>query len=421
MAEGAVVYVLVKDASGDPSRVVGRLIEEKGDTAVVATLPSEVSRISQTLKAKAPGDGEKIAFLRVPRTAFSSVVPAGWKTSVVSQLPSTEKCFAAWGELGQEVLISSEAEKPSAPPPATKKLKGLEEDLLQMSQLWDGGDSEESESSDSNGPRQPRKDRRGKGHLPPGSRPSSSKDRPEMREDPKNDDMAKMMQKMMTRGLAESQSPQEMLPYMMMSLLMSRDKSKRRKKSRKDRSSPGGSSSDESSSEDSEHHAGMKAVSTLHKLQKRITRHPQRIIRDFEKEVVEDLGVTAGQAWTLKDYMKKQYWGKFKGIFRCAMMDVQAYEYLRSGQTSAATAQLVQNMKCKIQAVIQGGNWDSAWLLTGIPDPMSRREFGGSKEEMAIVSEYVNALAKLRKRVKETAHHGGGGDEEDQDGAHRAK
>lgn len=234
--------------------------------------------------------------------------------------------------------------------------------------------------------------------------------------------MAKVVKKLMMKGMTEGQSPSELLPYMMMSMMLDqKEKSKHRRRGRRDRDSPGGSSSESSASDDSDHKSGMRAVTSLHKLQKKITRHPKSIVKDFERQVVEELGVVEGQCWTLMDYVKRQQWGKFRGIYRCACMDVRAYELLRGGQTEAAQAQLVQNLKAKIQSVIQGGSWETAWLLTGIADPLSRREFGGSKEEMSVVSEYVNQLAKLKKRVKEASQQDKGGADEEDEGAHRSK
>ena len=111
------------------------------------------------------------------------------------------------------------------------------------------------------------------------------------------------------------------------------------------------------------------------------------------------MGVIEGQSWTLRDWLKRQKWGKFNGIYRCAVMDAVAYEMVGNGQVDAGCAQLVQNLKA-IQSVTQGGDWSSAWLLTGIPDPLLRKEFGGAREELAVVSGYINALSKLRKKVK---------------------
>ncbi|CAE7383354.1 unnamed protein product, partial [Symbiodinium microadriaticum] len=96
------------------------------------------------------------------------------------------------------------------------------------------------------------------------------------------------------------------------------------------------------------------------------------------------------------------------------MMDVAVYESLRAGDSEVAAAQVVQNLKAKLQSVLQGGDWSAAWLLTGLPDPLARREFGGSKEEMSIISGYVEALHKLQKRVRESQSRGHADEEGDE-------
>lgn len=207
------------------------------------------------------------------------------------------------------------------------------------------------------------------------------------------------------------------MPAMMMALLLDKDRKGSRKKSPEDPDELGilgGSDSDDSGIEGEAKSKGMRAVVTLNKLHKQIKTKPHRICNLFEKEVIEDLGIVQGQAWTLKDFVRKQHWGKFKGIYRCAMMDVAVYEYLRNNQPEIAAAQVVQNLKAKMQSVLQGGDWSAAWLLTGLPDPLARREFAGSKEEMAVVSGYVEALSKLQKRVKEAQNGKSHGDEEDE-------
>jgi hypothetical protein len=37
------------------------------------------------------------------------------------------------------------------------------------------------------------------------------------------------------------------------------------------------------------------------------------------------------------------------------------------------------------------------------PGSVARKEFGGTQEELAVVSGYINALSKLRKKVKESS------------------
>ena len=82
-------------------------------------------------------------------------------------------------------------------------------------------------------------------------------------------------------------------------------------------------------------------------------------------------------------------------------MDVAVFELLRAGKADAAAAQTIQNLKAKVQAVLLNGEWDTAWLLTRLPAPLQRKEWAVSKEEMTVVSGYVETLAKLRKKVRE--------------------
>ena len=83
-------------------------------------------------------------------------------------------------------------------------------------------------------------------------------------------------------------------------------------------------------------------------------------------------------------------------------MDVEVYELLRSNQPDVATAQVIQNLKSKLQAVMQGGDWGSAWLLTGLPDPLTKRDFAGTRQEMSVISGYLDAVHRLQKRVRES-------------------
>jgi len=207
------------------------------------------------------------------------------------------------------------------------------------------------------------------------------------------------------------------MPLMMMTMLLEKDKKgSHRRRDRASGSSDllGGGSCEDSEADDDLRGKGMRAVSTLHRLHAQVQRRPRKICEIFEREVIEELGFAAGQSWTLRDFVKRQPWGKFKGIYRCAMTDVAAYEMIRQGKSDQAAAQLVQNLKAKIQSVLSQGDWQSARLLTGLPDPMARKEFAGTKEEMSIVAEYMSSLAKLKKRVKEAQSHNQHQDEEEE-------
>ena len=72
---------------------------------------------------------------------------------------------------------------------------------------------------------------------------------------------------------------------------------------------------------------------------------------------------------------------------------------LRANCPEEATAQVVQNLKSKLQAAMDGGDWGSAWLLTGLPDPILRPEFAGDEDEVSAIAGYQMAMAELKKRV----------------------
>ena len=158
---------------------------------------------------------------------------------------------------------------------------------------------------------------------------------------------------------------------------------------------------------------GLKAVTDLHKMQKRITTASREICESFEAEAIERLGVTPGQAWTLADWLKSHKWGRFKGMYRCALMDIAAYQMIRRKEYQAAAAQLAQNCKAKVQMVSQNGDWTAAWLLTGLRDPLDEEGGGASKSEMAVIAGYLKATTKLKKLVAETEKKG---DQQKEDG-----
>ena len=358
-----------------------------------------------------------VGILRVAASSVTLQAPVAWSGTKPGALPTLSACEAAWRKVNEADVASSETEPLAAPKvrsTGSKTKRGLASDLQGLTGLFGQGvvDEDDSEDDDEDMPPTGRK-----GHLPPGSSSLAKTGRKIKDQDDEEIDLRKLV----VQGLAAGQSPTDVMP-LMLAMLLEQQGEKKKKKSKRtlqrdDLGLLGGSDSDSSSDLEDGRGVGMKAVSTLNRLHRQIRERPLRICELFEKEVIEDLGVVKGQAWTLKDYVRKQQWGKFKGMYRCAMMDVAAYEFLRSNQPEVAAAQLVQNLKAKMQSVLQGGEWTTAWLLTGLSDPLSRREFAGSKEEMAIISGYTEALHKLQKRVRESRGHSSQGAAEDEDGS----
>lgn len=163
--EGDVVYCLVKREDEATLKVGGTVVEAKGDTVVIASPKHSVQGVPNSLLARAPGEKAELAFVRVPASSLSSVLPAGWPAKLTARLPKKEVCLAAWGALEKEVLISSGAEKP--PTRAEEKPKSsLAEDLVRMKGLWE--QSERVRSQRSQTPMFDRPRKRAGSYLPGG-------------------------------------------------------------------------------------------------------------------------------------------------------------------------------------------------------------------------------------------------------------
>ena len=399
--------------------VCGWVVAQIEADIVLATTPKSVAGLDQKLEVTV-GE-EKVGLVRIPASAASLSAPSSWSGPRPAEIPVLSIAQSAWRKSKETTLESSEASAPEAPIRTSKARRGLASDLAGLQSLFAQKGDEESEDDDDEesdeglpflkGPKSR--------YLPPGG---SAAAKPKKEKKISAGGTGSVVKSLVQQGLAQGQNPSDLLPVMMMAMLMDKDKEKGgKKKQRKGKDDDsldllGGSDSDSSSEEELSKgkSSGMKAVASLHKMHRRVMEKPKKICEAFEQEVVEELGVVPGQSWTLRDYVKKQQWGKFKGIYRCAMMDVAVYELLRAKKPEAAAAQLVQNLKAKHQSVLQHGDWQAAWLLTGLPDPLTRKEWAGTKGEMSIISGYLSALHDLKKKVKDSSH-SGAGDGEDED------
>ena len=402
---GDVVYLTLRCDGGDV-QIAGWVSELIEGDVIVSTKPSLLAGVAQKTTAKS--DGVDVGFVRVPSAACSLSRPSGWTGARIADVPSLQACQAAWKKVAQKALESSEAEMPKAK--AGAKSARLAKELGGLSRFFETGASDDDDVEEETDYEDAEDDRK---HLAPGqSTARSSKDVKKKKDKKEEDlDIKGLLQASLASGAGETK---DLLTVVLLSQLVNQGKRKKSKRRSASSSDPlGGSSSDSSDSGgEGEEARGMKAVNSLHRLHAQILRKPKRIYEAFEAEVVKELGVTPGQAWTLRDFVKKQSWGRYKGLYRCAMMDVAVYEHLRAGRHDVATAQTVQNLKAKIQAVLNLGDWDTAWLLTGLPDPLHKKEWAGTKQEMSVVSGYMDAMMKLKKKVREAQ---GGADAEDED------
>lgn len=288
VAEGDIVYLVFRGETGK-LKVSGRVVAVEEDTLVVCGFPDKFGGLEEVVKGKAADSGRELCFVRVEQSAVSKQLPAGWNRDPVPKLAA---CKKVWAETG-EIALSSEAEAPGSKQPSGSTEKpatsaraksSLERDLFDLEGLWalsEESEEEEDETVEKAG------NRGGKTRfLAPGASGRDSDRSKDRSRDKKGTDV---MQAMLRQGLEAGQSPSGLMPLMMMGWMMNQGGKSRRHKHRKSKDWDllGGSSSESS---DDSGDQGMKAVSTLHKLHRRIKSRPRQVIHAFEQELLPELG-----------------------------------------------------------------------------------------------------------------------------------
>lgn len=143
-----------------------------------------------------------------------------------------------------------------------------------------------------------------------------------------------------------------------------------------------------------------KTLKSFHKLRKRVIKDPESIITSYVERMREQVGVAEGQPWTMMDVNRRLAWGKFKTLQRMHFVLANVFQQLDEGNYRVAQALCVQGMKCAHQASLDNGEFELAWLLTGLPDPLKKEKFGGEPEELEVLGQYLKSLAEIEKRSK---------------------
>ena len=156
-----------------------------------------------------------------------------------------------------------------------------------------------------------------------------------------------------------------------------------------------------------------KAIRNFESLKSETLLRPQKVIEDWLKRALEDLGVeeedaAAGQPVNILDHHKKVGFGKQRLLHRTYVQDLHVLRMLLKGNPLQAAAQLCRNLESKHQCCLDDGNWRSAWLLTCQPDPLEKRRFGGGARSLEIIAGYQMALDKVQKTSATSPQEEGG-------------
>ena len=149
---------------------------------------------------------------------------------------------------------------------------------------------------------------------------------------------------------------------------------------------------------------GTRAFADLEQIAYEVKFRGAALCKEFEHEERELVGARPGMPWTLQDGRKARRWGKHQGLERAGAMSLEVYMTLASVRNPSpaivqAKAQLIQNYRSLHQASMDGGSWEQAWLLTGLPEPLMRKRWAAPNRQVSIVAGYLKARNELNKQM----------------------
>ena len=306
MTEGSQVFCVLK--TGERIRkVAGIVVELLEKEAIVGFLAELLEGVSGGVVRGTVG------YLRLPYSSLSSARPSSWTAEISRKSPDPRAARAAWfgGEFVD--LESSEAEVPRGSQPCSSKPKteeagakpaSLSTGMKQLQMIMGEGEEDsasEGEDSEDDDPVESR-------FKAPGGRGKKGRAEKSTRRSKEKSQRETLME-MMLANQAAGQGGSDLMPLLLWQMMQEKkDSKKSRRRSRS--SSSGGSSSDASARGSSA--KGMKAVHSLNKMHRRIQERPRRIVKEFEAEIREELGVCPGQSWTVKDFIRRMNCGRVR-------------------------------------------------------------------------------------------------------------
>ncbi|CAE8639344.1 unnamed protein product, partial [Polarella glacialis] len=401
-------------------KVAGKEIAGRGlvvESGKLCTIAGPAEAMEENEMSVSVGEC-KVVFFRLDASCLRLERPALWKTVLALQpWPRVRDIISAYNgtETAAPIGDSSDELRPArAPPPppvatsASKTTPGISQLLAGLTGVWPSmagaGEVEDSSSEDEDGASGEEVAKRPEGRKKSGK---EQKGKEEKQPDP--------LATILSAGLSGGNlSLQDIL---IARLLQDLNPKTAKKSIKKD--SDGSDSGSDDDLDGSLLKKGLSHMRNLNRLKQRVKTRPRRIWRKFEDSVKEDLGIGPGEPWTLRSWSRRINWGKFKGLRRCMEMQISVYELLKAGAADVARAQTVQNIKALHQSVLSGGDWTTAWLLTGLTDPTQRREFAGDEGEMSAIASYLGAMAELKKKLKPA--HGKLGDSSGSEAGHVAE
>jgi hypothetical protein len=140
----------------------------------------------------------------------------------------------------------------------------------------------------------------------------------------------------------------------------------------------------------------QKAYNNYEELANRHMVDPVAIISEYREEALRTLRPLPGTTWSYTDVWRLQNFRSCQSTGRMSRLCCEAVDLLSRGLVLEAHALLIRGLQAAHQASLDNGSWDTAWLMTGLPDPFNTKGFGGTPEQLAKIAAYRRAQADLR-------------------------
>eukprot|EP00971_Amphidinium_carterae_P351545 6492159-Amphidinium_carterae.1 len=140
---------------------------------------------------------------------------------------------------------------------------------------------------------------------------------------------------------------------------------------------------------------GAKGIQAMLRLSRAVERHPVRWSQAVDEAAWRSLGCdVSGQPWSMATYgAQRVRFGRLADHQRMWSMMANLHSLHRAGNHAMVGARIGQCLKAIEASVSLAGNWELAWLYTGIPDPLG---VGGLHRGLSTPTEVAAAAGFLR-------------------------
>ena len=165
----------------------------------------------------------------------------------------------------------------------------------------------------------------------------------------------------------------------------------------------------------------LRQFGAVRQLHAGLVRDPERVLLDFDRTIMAELGVPLGGAWTYRDWIRRIGFGHMRGMARVHAYVGDVLTALKADRPEEATVLCVQLLKAIHQVHLDQGDWRTAVLYLPTADLYGRRDFGGSEREAEAIASYRRSLAELRRMEQQLGTSAEGPTEDPVTGAPKAK